>query len=670
MAGKKRAGLPEARFGGSESSGRNNSAAYREDSGSPVDTGSGSGLLSRFRRYAPALIVFFFSLFFIITISNPAIFMNDEWITANQLHQLDLGHQVTFSEGKYGVTQNGTVSAYFTSRQNVLMYSLALPVSALPVTKLFGLFGDNFRLIVIMIWSLCLVLIALLIDIWYPAFSRIRGIRVLFPALALAMVLFMGNILLYKQFPFSAADAPFEVAALVLTNQVFFALIVSVVFMTLRVILKNVWISLFGTLACVSCSSYIFWAAAAKDHILSALVFSLVMYLFILYLSGGRKRDAALAFVFSGFLVWIRPELGFFVTVILGLFFIVPLIYAARTAKGSARQLLVSAFPAAGVFIGLIPFFINNTLISHNWLIPAMDLPRDLAPPGSGVTVPLPISEVVTDPAVITQTSNLNLVGTFSRAGDMIMHAMFGGITYENLVHGFIGILAFPENQSIGFLIMCPLVVIGVSALVLWWSNVSGGLKSRREIVCFVVLMACAVFLSYLTKFNSMNISQGIIPDMRYLSPAYIPCGILSITILSRTPFLKKSEELLQSLLKYFFWGSVFFLPVIFFVMLFIQPFGNDYLGYKTLFEISILLALGLCLGAMILSRVYPDPDGVYTSALPFLLVLVIVTVFSFQIMLTSFYALIVKINGYPFWIPLVREWVGMFMEVRYLPPV
>ena len=77
-------------------------------------------------RYALTIIIFLISLFFIITITNPALCLNDEWITANQLHQLDIGHQATYNEGKYGITEEGIVSAYFTSRQNVLMYSLSL----------------------------------------------------------------------------------------------------------------------------------------------------------------------------------------------------------------------------------------------------------------------------------------------------------------------------------------------------------------------------------------------------------------------------------------------------------------------------------------------------------------------------------------------------------------
>jgi len=66
------------------------------------------GAASRFmeRNLIPVLI-FLFALFFTMMFSNPALFLNDEWITVNQLHQLGEGHQVVVNEGKYGTFQTG-----------------------------------------------------------------------------------------------------------------------------------------------------------------------------------------------------------------------------------------------------------------------------------------------------------------------------------------------------------------------------------------------------------------------------------------------------------------------------------------------------------------------------------------------------------------------------------
>ncbi len=243
---------------------------------------------------------------------------------------------------------------------------------------------------------------------------------------------------------------------------------------------------------------------------------------------------------------------------------------------------------------------------------------------------------------------------------------MFGGFTFDNLVRGFIGVMTFPENNSIGFLIMCPLVVIGVFSLLLWHWRVLEGSGHRKQVVFFLFLMVSAVFFSYLTKFGSMNTSLGILPDMRYLSPAYIPCGLLSIVVLSRMPFFRQPKEyLVHSII-----GSVLVIPVLFFLMVFVHPFGSQYEGYAALFKFTILAELVLCLCLMIISRWYYPRFRIVTVLLPYIIILIILTVFSFQVMLTVLYGMIMKMNGYPFWIPLVREGVNLFVVIQYTPPV
>jgi hypothetical protein len=618
-----------------------------------------------FQRYALSFIIFLFSLFFILTITNPGLYTNDEWITANQLHQLDIGHQVTFSEGKYGVTKEGTVSAYFTSRENLLMYSLALPISALPVVKLFGFFGDNFRLLIILIWSLCIVLTALLLDTCYPAYASLRGIRLLFPALLLALFLFLGNILLYKQFPFSAADAPFEVAALVLVNSIFFALLVSITFEICRIVLKNIRMALFGTFAIIACSSYIFWAGTAKDHILTTLALACVMYFFVKYLSSSRQRDAVFSFIFSGLLIWVRPEVGFFTTIFTSLFYCIPLVRKVAGKESGAPLFFRSLIPLAGVFLGGIPFFLNNYLISHNFLIPVMDLKRDIELAGTASTVPLPSSEVIFNPAVINQTGGLDLTGSVMRAGDAILHQILPGLTLEN-AQGFIGVLLFPANGSIGFLIMCPLLVIGLVALILWNKRILPQNETKRSYFIFFMVIAIAVFFSYFSRFGSMNMSNGILPDMRYLSPAYLPCGLFSVFILSRSPFFKNPGKYLKDSLLL----MILLFPVLFCLIVFIHPFGDISTGYMTFAKFIILIEMVLCSAVMILFSVLGDKNPFFLRAFPWLVILTIVTTFSFQVMLASFYGMIMKMNGYPFWLPLVREGVGLFIVIQYLPPV
>ena len=641
-----------------------------QDSGAtslPLQSCNNKGLEAVISRHALSIILFFISLFFIIGVSNPALYTNDEWITANQLHQLAIGHQVTFNEGKYGVTANGTVSAYFTSRQNILLYSLALPVAALPAVKLFGLLGDNFRLIVIFIWSLCLIFAALLIDEYFPAYSRVYGIRILFPAIILSFLLFMGNILFYKQFPFSAPDAPFEVAALVLTNHLLFALTVAVIFETSWLILKDTWMALFCTCSCIACSSYIFWAATAKDHMLTAAVFAFCIYLFIRFVEDKEQRwHAFLSFMFCGILVWIRPEIGLVVTCFTGILFIIPPVGIFVKREITPTDFLVKILPVVGVFFGMIPFFINNYLINQNWLLPAFDLPQGLAPSGTVASSPVALNQVLSAQPVPGNAAGLSFFETITRLIGMASHLLISGSTVENTIRGFFGILLFPQNGSIGFLIMCPLAVLALLACIFWTSGIIERSREKREVLIFLGLMILSVFLSYLTKFGSMNISHGVLPDMRYLSPAYIPASLLSIMIFRNGSLLKKPRELFSLLLKW----TPFVVLFLIVLMIIVHPFGNTNEGYMAFFKFIILCEIVLGGLTLTITRFYPDGKGFMLQTFPLILAIIIMTMFSFQFMLSSIYAMVIKFNGYPFWLPIVREGFRMFINVNYLSPV
>jgi len=47
-----------------------------------------------FFEYRIHLFVFLLTVFIALTIAHPAVLLNDEFITTNQLHQLQAGHQI------------------------------------------------------------------------------------------------------------------------------------------------------------------------------------------------------------------------------------------------------------------------------------------------------------------------------------------------------------------------------------------------------------------------------------------------------------------------------------------------------------------------------------------------------------------------------------------------
>jgi hypothetical protein len=666
MAGEKReSGRRKTRISGEP--GQDLQGNHRSnDSGTKTTSGNDSTVAVFFRNHALSFVIFLCAFFFIVTITNPGLYINDEWITTNQLHQLDLGHQVIFSEGKYGVMENGSVSRYFASRQNVLMYSLALPIVALPFVKIFGVFGDNFRMLIIFAWSLSLVAIALLLDTYYPAYSRVFGIRLFYPAIFLSLLLFMGNLLLYKQFPFSAPDAPFEVAAIVLANHLLFALTVVIIFEIFQAIQQDIWLSLFGTISCSASSSYFFWAGTGKDHMLTAAVFTIVIFFFVLYLINEKLRDAFISFMFCGLLIWVRPEVGFFVTLCSGALYSIPLMLRFLKTGSPISSLVQSLLPMAGAFLGGIPFFINNLLTTHNLLIPVFDLPRPLSGSGPSPGGPLPLEQVTNNMDLVNQTGGLSAGETLARVFEMISQVMFRSFSFDNLVQGFSGVMLFPRNGNIGFLIMCPLVLIALVAFALWYRKILEVPEERRTLYLIFLIMGFAAICSYLPKLGAMNISSGILPDMRYLSPAYIPFGILSILILSRTPVLKKPRKMVSGIL----FAGLVLTPVLFLLMIVVHPFGAVNEGYMLFFKAAVVAELILAIGLMVISRfILPDAPFLL-RCIPWSLILLVITVFTFQLVLVFIFGVIVKVNDYPLWIPLIRESFRTFFSVTILPPV
>jgi hypothetical protein len=475
----------------------------------------------------------------------------------------------------------------------------------------------------------------------------------------------MGNILLYKQFPFTAPDAPFEVAALVLANHFFFALTIAIIFEIFQVIQQDIWLSLFGTISCASCSSFLFWAGTGKDHMLTATVFAGIIFFTVLSVTRERSRDSWLAFIFCGCLIWVRPEVGFFVTIFSGALYGIPLVLRFFRREIPAGHLAGALLPMAGAFIGGIPFFLNNLLTTRNLLIPAFDLPRPLIESAPSLRGPLPLQEVTTNIDMVNQTSSLGAGDTVIRVYEIISHAIFRSFSFDNLVQGFSGVMFFPVNGNIGFAIMCPLVIIAVVAFILWYKKIFNMPKKDRDFCLIFLILGFAAIFSYLPKLGAMNISLGILPDMRYLSPAYIPFGILSVLILSRTPVLKNPRQMVADILL----AGLFITPVLFLLMIVVHPFGAVNEGYMLFFKLAVVAELILAIALMTIKRYIMPKSSLLYRCLPWSLILLVITVFTFQLVLVFIFGVIVKANGYPLWIPLMREGFRTFFSVTVLPP-
>ena len=413
----------------------------------------------KFRETGICIAIFLFALFVVITFSNPGLNMNDEWITVNQVHQLDLGHQITINEGKYGVFKNGTPGTFFASRSDMLTYSVALPLASMPAMKMIDLFGDNFRLALILLWAFLPFLIALLISWCYPEYAEIGSIRITVLGAVVGVLLFAVNLFIYSPFIYSAPDAPVEVAAVVITNHLFFALTVVMTYLIARQIFDGRWMALFAALACAAGSGYLFWGANAKDHMATAVVFAVMLYFFVCYLRSRKFRDAACGFFSLGIMAWFRPEVGFSALLCLGLFFIADNLFWIRQKQGACRSGIIHISAILFTAIGSIPFFINNLVISGNPLVPVLLFDDKIKYNGTIVGV-APIAPVASASHIVMTANPLIIVGDFiSTLGQYVFSVS------QNPLTDLYGVLFFPKSGTMGFFFIVPIALLALGTV-------------------------------------------------------------------------------------------------------------------------------------------------------------------------------------------------------------
>ena len=598
--------------------------------------------------------LFLSALFVIITISNPALFMNDEWITVNQVHQLDIGHQITVNEGKYGVFKNGTPGAYFTFRNNILMYSAALPVASLPAMKLIDLFGDNFRFIVILFWAFIPLFVALIISWCYPARAGIGSIRITVLAAVAGLLLVALNLLVYSPFVYSAPDAPVEVAAVVFTNHLVFALTVVMTYLIARRIFEDQRMAIFAALSGGACSAYLFWGANAKDHMATVAVFAVVMYFFICYLQSWCIRDAACGFFSIGILAWFRPEVGFSAFFCIGLFFLAFNILQIRKKKESFKTCVTHICTILFTAVGAVPFFINNLLITGNPLVPIFLPEANIINRGmnaKGLSI-----------SAIANAAPAGLSSPLTVAGDLLStlrHYIFS--VSPNPLADLYGILFFPKSGSFGLFFALPIALLALILLPLAVFSRNGpGLESRynRAILLFLIVSATSVFLAYLHDLNGLNASGGLGPDIRYLSPVYLPVALLSLILLDMTILLRHPPILLVRTCL----AAIVFVPALLVAMIIIDPFGSHLAGYTLFFNTLLFIEVFASAGIVYVYRHLGRTADRFSDLL---LPVLILTILSWQVMMVFLYS-VAKFNGYPFWIPGIDAFYHQFIHVNY----
>lgn len=581
------------------------------------------------------LILIGFSFCVCFGISSPSLYMNDEWITTNQLNQIFSGAQLIENEGKYGRLFTGEMGAYFTTRDNYLAYSLMLPVLAVPSLWVIATTSDSFRLFFLFLWLL-MGSISLLTAARLASRYHNKKLEYIFFLILIGFFgLFLLNIYYYQPFVSSWEDSPIESAAIILTNCILFSLISPMVYQVFRSVQLSQLVSLVGSLSIICCSSYLFWAGSAKDHLLIAFLVTLLIYLFTVCQGNNSITPIIALFAMGGLICWARPEYGIFILFGLMVWEIVSiLMQEKKKPRGFFRIIKEKKFCACilGLLIGLVPFFLNNILITKNPFIPPQYL--YIANRNSNV------SSVI---------QNMN-----SGQGDLISNNIY----YLNQIISFYTppineilldiyrLFWISPNGGIGIIFICPIIlpalIYGIKNRKMIQNNFP---QKRISLLLFSIFIIIITFLAYTRVIHGSTMSIGSLPDMRYFSPIYLPMGIVSVILLSPLITQNPKRWLVYSLYSVLIVGPLLTIGYTFF---FLQ-------GFSLLIHISLMVKLLLLLYIIITLCAAINPKFWSSKYLfPIVYALILMIPSSIQIMIILLYSH-VKMNGYPFWLPILE---------------
>jgi len=531
-------------------------------------------LIPALESYNVHILVFLLAFLAAITVAHPQFLVTDEWITANQLTQLNEGHQVILNEGKYGSFANGTPTPYFSAKQNYLAYPLFLPLLSLPAEWLVYCLGDNFLFFIVYLWTFLLIALALTLNAFFPAYTHVGKWRWTTGLIIVAFAGFFLNLYYYNSFPLNGPHSFPEILAIVLTNIILFAFLAAMLYEICLTIFDNGLYAFFGTLVCLSCSSWLFWTDFCKDHALIAFLVTAIILMMVKFLHTDRTPFLYGAFLIAGLLAWARPEIALLLAIILCIIVLYITVFQRDRSQNKRARLRIFLSPLF-TFVGAIPFFINNYLFTQNIFIPAF-IRWNTEAPSSPVTgaETLPLQQNTPD----TLGSLLHLIqmGTNIRPS-----TFFSDVS---------GVFFSPHNGSMGIVPLVPLflaVVFLTPFLILREKILFTGREKR--LIAGLLLVSMGILFAYIRGISGMNSSLGIVPDMRYLSPIYLPLTLVGLMVIKKIPEI--TEKPLPLIIGMFSaWAAL--IPVSFIAILQLYPRSG---GWKDIYPLLDLVFTILC---------------------------------------------------------------------------
>jgi hypothetical protein len=446
-------------------------------------------------------------------------------------------------------------------------------------------------------------------------------------------------VIFYVPFSVSPVDAPREAAAIILTNDLLFAVMAVTIYGIIRTLFEDRWFSFFGTFVCITSSSYLIWVSSAKDHMLDIFLISLIIFGLVTCIYYRKVGWCFFSFFLIGLLAWDRPEIGIFLLFFLSIS-LIP--YAIRECKNTKNNHFIGYLIISPIFtaIGAIPLFVNNYIITNNplsttysvWLPPATDNSAFI---------------YSSTPSISINDMSVSFFSTFFSW--MNPH-------FDTLINDFLKIIILPESGSIGVFILTPIFLVALLSIPLLVKYGPESLTMEDFYLIFPLgLTVFAIFIAYISHFPVLNMDHGVIPDVRYLSPAYLPLNILGLIILYKFPCIRCNCRIL---IKYSVLAIFALIPV-FLSIIFLNARQNlNFISVLSAvsFWMAILVLLGCIISIIILYGCLKNSQ--FIKPLMATMGFIIMIPFIMQILLVLLYSIAgsgVAI-GYTYWMPAVRE--------------
>jgi len=348
-------------------------------------------------------------------------------------------------------------------------------------------------------------------------------------------------------------------------------------------------------------------------------------------------------FVVGGLICWARPEYGIFILGGLIIWEFGSLYHQMKENKQNILQFFYKKEIYAcifGFFIGLIPFFVNNILITKNPLIP----PQYLYVANSRTNVTSIIQSVHSENTNIISQGlfYLNQIWTF----------------FSPDIEGIVDIYRLfwiSPNGSLGILLVCPIIIPALMYGMRTIKNKNCHFsKETMNLLFFSLFISLLTLLAYARVIHGSTLSEGSLPDMRYFSPLYIPMGIISVILLSPLISVNQQRWLNYSLFSVFIISPLF---TIAYQSLFSQ-------GFSLYIHISLIIKILLIIYALIAVCATITPRFWETKNIfPALYAIMLFIPSSIQFMIIFLFSH-GKMNGYPFWLPILQYFFTYVVQI------